>query len=249
MNIKKVAGWAAVLVLTIVLFAHAARADIYWETNTTMTDVPHNRNGSSVQRYYLTASAFRLDLADKKVFILNFNSMRLYVLDPKRQKFSVLDLNKPPGFLTRILAAFVRLRVTQTDELKTISGYRCHKCNLHLAILHGECWVSDEVEGYGEYRILGEKMGAAMERSALLSRFDITGNFKRAGGFPVYAVYHVLGGTIEIKLIKVEDKSLDPDLFILPKGYSPGKVKLAGTADSSPWGQVLFDFVPESNRA
>jgi hypothetical protein len=83
MNIKKGAGWVAALVLTIGLSVHAAWADIYWETDTTMTNVPHNRNGSSIQKYYLTATAFRLDLADKKVFILNFNTMRLYALDPK----------------------------------------------------------------------------------------------------------------------------------------------------------------------
>jgi hypothetical protein len=99
---------------------------------------------------------------------------------------------------------------------------------VHIAILNGECWVSDEVEGFGEFRILEEIMGAAVERTPLFSRIDITGVFDRVGGFPVYAVYHVLGGTVAIKLIKVEQKSLDPGLFVVPKDYSPGKVRLAG---------------------
>jgi hypothetical protein len=30
-----------------------------------------------------------------------------------------------------------------------------------------------------------------------------------------------------MKLIRVEQKSLDPDLFIVPKDYIPGKVRLA----------------------
>ena len=38
--------------------------------------------------------------------------MRLYSLDPKKQKFSVLDLNSLPGFPARLLAALVGLRVT-----------------------------------------------------------------------------------------------------------------------------------------
>ncbi len=228
MNITKRAGLTAVIALICSLFIPAARADICWETETTMTNVRHNSNGSSIQKYYLTPTAFRLELDDKKVFILIHNSMRLYSLDPKKQEFSVLDLNSLPGFPARVFAALVGLRVTPTGELKTISGYRCQGWHVHFAILNGECWFSDEVEGLGEFRILGERMGAAVERSPLFSRIDITGVFDRVGGFPVYAVYHVLGGTVAMKLIKVEQKSLDPDLFVVPKGYSPGKVRLAG---------------------
>ncbi len=225
MNITKRAGLTAAFALICSLFIHAARADICWETETTMTNVPHNSNGSSLQKFYLTPTAFRLDLDDKKVFILIHNSMRLYSLDLKTQKFSVLDLNTLPGFPARVVAALVGLRVTRTDELKTISGYRCHRWYVHLAILKGECWFSDEVEGFGEYRILGEKMAATFEHSPLFSQIDITGTFDRVRGFPVYAVYHVLGGTVAMKLIKVEQKSLDPDLFVVPNGYSPGKVR------------------------
>ena len=234
MNITKGTGLALALVLITGLFNHAAMADIYWETETTMTNVRHNGNGSSTQKYYLTETAFRLDLGDKKVLILNHNSMRLYCLDPKKQKFSVLDLNGLPGFPARLVAALIALRVTRTGELKTISGYTCHGWNVHFAILNGECWFSDQVEGFGEYRILGERMGAAVERSPLFNRIDITGTFNRVGGFPVYAVYHVLGGTVAIKLIKVEQKSLDPYLFVVPKGYSPGKVSIAGYNRAGP---------------
>ena len=226
--ITKAAGLTAAFVLISGLFIHAARADIYWETETTMTNVRHNSNGSSIQKYYLTETASRLELGDKKVLILNHNSMMLYALDPKKQKFSVLDLNSLPGFPARLVAALVGLRATRTGELKTISGYRCHGWNVHLAILNGECWFSDEVEGFGEYRILGEGAAAAVERSPLFNRIDITGTFNRIAGFPVWAVYHVLGGTVAIKLIKVEQKSLDPYLFVVPKGYSPGKVSIAG---------------------
>jgi hypothetical protein len=233
MNMPKRAGLAAALVLIAGLFHHAARADIYWETETTMTNVRHNRNGSSIQKYYLAATACRVELGDKKVFILNYNSKRLYTLDPKEQKFSVLDLSKLPGFPAGVIAAVVGLRVSPAGGPETISGYRCRGWNVHLAILNGECWVSDEVEGFGEFRVLGEKMGAVIERSPLFSRIDLTGTFARVGGFPVYAVYNVLGGTVAMKLIKIEQKSLDPDLFVVPGGYRPGKVKLAGTADSS----------------
>ena len=74
-------------------------------------------------------------------------------------------------------------------------------------------------------------MGAAIERSPLFSRMDITGIFDRLSGFPVYAAYRVLGGTVTMELIKIEQKPLDPELFVVPAGYSPGNVKLAGAAN------------------
>ena len=86
MNITKRAGLTAAFALICSLFIHAARADICWETETTMTNVPHNSNGASIQKYYLTETASRLELGDKKVLILNHNSMRLYALDPKGAK-------------------------------------------------------------------------------------------------------------------------------------------------------------------
>ena len=58
MNITKGAGLTAAFVLISSLFIHAARADICWETETTMTNVPHNSNGSSIQKYYLTDDSF-----------------------------------------------------------------------------------------------------------------------------------------------------------------------------------------------
>jgi len=228
MNIKKGARLTAAFVLASSLFIHAARADICWEAETIMTNVPHNSNGSSIQRYYLTTSAFRLELDDKKVYILDHNTKKLYTLDPKKKKFSVLDLNNPPWLLAAMLAAVLSPRVVRTGELKTISGYRCRRCGVHVAIfINGECWFSDEVEGCGEFRVLARKMAAAVEHTSLFSWIDITGAFDRVGGFPVYAVYHVWGGTVEMKLIRVEQKSLDPDLFIVPKDYIPGKVRLA----------------------
>jgi len=247
MNITKGASLTSAFILISSLFIHAARADICWETETIMTNVRHNANGSYIQKYYLTTTASRLELDDKKIFILKYNTMKLYALDPKEQKFSVFNLNKLPGFPAGVLAALVGLRVTRTDELKTVSGYRCQRYKVHFAILNGECWFSDDVEGCGEFRILGEKMGAAIERCPLFSRIDALGTFHRVGGFPVYGFYHVLGGTVAIKLTKVEQKSLDPGLFVIPNGYRFGKVKLAGGSIFGP-GPILVPAVPEPDH-
>jgi hypothetical protein len=250
LGLSKGVGLAAALALITGLSLQAARADVYWETVTTMTNVRHNRNGSFIQKYYLTPKGYRLDLGGKKIFILDFDPLKLYVLKPKDRKYAVHDLKNLPWFPFGIIAAFIRLRVTPTADLKTIDGYLCHRFKVHFAILNGECWISKEVGASEEFRILGKNMGTVLKDCPLFSQVDIPGAFDQVGGFPVYAVYHVLGGTVSMKLTKVERKTLAPDLFTLPKGYTPGKVKIADAAGkpvrlcSTPWPARTAAFLP-----
>ena len=42
-------------------------------------------DGTSILKYYSTSSAFRVQLDDTKVFIVDYNAMQLYSLTPKRK--------------------------------------------------------------------------------------------------------------------------------------------------------------------
>jgi hypothetical protein len=46
---------------------------------------------------------------------------------------------------------------------------------------------------------------------------------EKLDGFPVYTVNHVMGGTVASTLKKIEQKSLDPALFTVPKDYTVKK--------------------------
>jgi len=233
MKTKKWALWFGIAALLAGLCAHHARADIYWESETVSTNIPNQRDGTSVQKYYFTANACRVDLGDRRVLIVDYNTMKLYCLDTKAKTCTELNLTKLPGLsdagadsqkVDKMLGAIMAMQVSPTNESKTIAGYRCHKCNVRVAMLDGEYWVSKDVKGYQEWRALGAKAGAIADQNPMLRQIGVAGMAEKLGGFPVYTVTHVMGGTHASTLKRVEQKSLDPALFVVPKEYTVKKI-------------------------
>jgi len=223
-----------IIALIVGLCASSSYADLYWETESVSTNVPHQSDGTTIQRYYFTPHASRVELGGIKIYIVNYNTMELYTLDTKAKTWAELNLgeqlvivdgaaDKKKMSEMLVLGAMMAIRITPTNELKTIAGYRCRKYDVHLGIIKGEYWVSEEVRCYQELRTLGAKVGAAAERYPILKQIDVAGMVKKLGGFPVYTVNHVMGGTVESTLRKVEQKSLDPKLFVVPKEYKMKK--------------------------
>ena len=66
-------------------------------------------------------------------------------------------------------------------------------------------------------------MGTIAERNPMLRRIDFAGMVEKLGGFPVYTVIHVMGGTVTSTLKKTGQKPLDPALFTVPKDYAMKK--------------------------
>jgi hypothetical protein len=89
--------------------------------------------------------------------------------------------------------------------------------------MNGEYWVSQDVKGYEELKALGAKVGAIAEHNPMLEQVDIAGMVEKLGGFPVYTVNHLLGETVASTLRKIEQKPLDPALFIVPEDYTVKK--------------------------
>lgn len=232
----KTAKWANCLGIAALLAALCARpalADLYWETESVSTNLPCQRNGTSVQKYYLTPNASRVELSDRKVFIVDYNAMVLFFLDTKKRTCTALNLAQLPRFpgltdanqkkVGQMLGAMMAVRISPTDESRTIVGYRCRKYDVRIAMVKGEYWVSKDVRGYRELKILGAEAGAIAERNPVLRQIDVAGMIERLDGFPVYTVNHVMGVTVASTLKKVEQKSLDPALFVVPKGYTMKK--------------------------
>ncbi len=230
--------WALCLCFIVVLAGlctRSAYADLYWETESVSTNLPHRANGTTIQRYYFTPHASRVELGGGKIYIINYKAMELYTLDTKAKTCAELNLGDPPAAIVDgaadkkkmgemlVLGAMLGIQITPTNEFKTIAGYNCRKFNVRLPMIKGEYWVSEEVGGYQELRNLGAKVGAAAERYPVLKQIDVAGMVSKLGGFPVYTVNHVMGGTVESTLRKVEQRSLDPALFVVPKGYKMKK--------------------------
>jgi len=215
------------------LCARPAFADLYWETESVSTNLSRKVGRTSIQRYYFTPKAFRVELGEGKAYIVDYDAMELYSLDTKARTFSELNLTEPPGFpgvsaadkkkMVEMLEAMMAIQVTPTDESKSIAGYRCRKFNVRIAIINGEYWVSKDVKGYGELRTLGAKVGAIAGHNPIFREVDVAGMVEKLGGFPVYTVNHVLGQTVASTLRKIEQRSLDPGLFVVPKDYAVKK--------------------------
>ncbi len=230
---KKWALCLGIMALFTGLCAPSANADLYWETENVSTNFPNQPDGTSILKYYFTPNASRVELSNTKLIIVDYNAMRLYSLDAKAKTFTELNLTELPGLpgvaaadnkkMAEIMGAVMGTQVTRTDELKTIAGYKCRKYNVRIAIMDGEYWVSKDVRGYRELKALGAKVGAIAERNPMLRQIDIPGMVEKLGGFPVYTVNHIMGGTVASTLKKIEQKSLDPALFTVPKDYAMKK--------------------------
>jgi hypothetical protein len=233
MKMKKWALCVGIMALFAGLCGPSANADLYWETENVFTNVPNQPDGATIQKYYFTSNASRVQLSDTKVIIVDYNAMQLYSLDTKTKTFTEQNLSELPGLsgvaaadqkkMAEMMGAVFGTQVTPTDELKTISGYKCRKYNVRIAMINGEYWVSKDVRGYRELKALGARVGAIAERNPMLRQIDIPGMVEKLGGFPVYTVTHVMGGTLASTLKKIEQKSLDPALFIVPKDYAMKK--------------------------
>jgi hypothetical protein len=232
MKTNKWALCACIMVLFAGLWAPSAKADLYFETVNISTNLPHQPKGTTTLKYYFNSKASRVELGNGKVYILDFDAMKLFSLDAKARNFTELNLGgELPGLpdisvpgkqkvLDEAMAAVLAIQITPTNEMKTIEGYKCRKYNVNLAMVSGEYWVSKDVKGCRELKALGTKAAAAVDRNPMLRQFNIAGMVEKLDGFPVYTVNHVMGGTVESTLKNVQQKPLDPALFAVPRDYA-----------------------------
>ena len=233
MNKRKLALCLGIAALLAGPCARPAWADLYWETESVSTNISRQQTRTSIQKYYFTPKALRVELGDSKVHIVDYDAMELYSLDTKAKTCTEMNLAEMPGLpgvstadknkVAEMIGAMMAIQVTPTDELKTIAGYRCRKFNVRIAIMNGEYWVSEDVTGYRELKTVGAKVGAIAEHNPILRQIDVAGMVEKLGGFPVYTVNHLMGETVASTLRKIEQKSLDPALFVVPEDYAVKK--------------------------
>jgi hypothetical protein len=236
MNRNKWALCVGIMALFAVLFAPSAKADLYFESENVSTNLPNQPNGTAIQKNYFTSNRSRIEMGNGKVFILDYNAMKLFTLDSRAKTYTELNLGEVPGLpedmpaankekMAELMGAVLAIHVTPTNEVKTIEGYQCRKYNANLATMNGEYWVSKDVKGYKELKAMGAKLGTFTERYPMLRQINIAGMVDKLDGFPVYAINHMMGGTVESTLKKIEQKTLDPGLFVIPKDYALKKKK------------------------
>ncbi|MEM5786595.1 MAG: DUF4412 domain-containing protein [Syntrophobacteraceae bacterium] len=230
MKIRTLAFCLAIILLPAIFAAPAARADIYWENENISQGIPGQKDGVTLQKNYFTATAARIETGDGKILITDYDTMMLYNLNPADKTYSVIDLNQPIGVppkmsgpdkerMGKMMGQMMQIRITPTDEIKTIQGYKCRKYLADIAMVQGIYWVSKDVKGYQELRAIGAKLASAAERNPMLRQMNVAAMVEKLDGFPVQAVNSVMGGTITSTLKKAEQKKLEPALFKVPRNY------------------------------
>ena len=214
------------MIVLAALFATTAHADLYWESETVSSGVPHQQSGATIQKHYFTPSAYRLETGDGRIIIMNYDQLKFYTLDPQTKTYTVLDINQMPemrGMDKEQMGKMMEgmgMQVTPTGETNTIAGYKCTKYMVDIAMVHGEYWVSKDVKGYQELIAVAAKLGKAVQNNPMLRHMNIAGMVEKLDGFPVQTTSQMMGGTVVNTLKKVEQQKLDPQLFQVPEDYT-----------------------------
>ena len=222
--------YSFIIALASVFFAARAEADLYWETRSVSVDISGQSNGKSLQRYYFTPSASRVELGAGNVVIVRYKSMKLYSLNTRKRtctEINLARLPKIPGLsggnqkeIALLMGDMLSIQVHPVDRYETIAGYRCREYHVQIAIVNGDYWVSKDVEGYEELKTLGTEAEAVAAYNPLFRQVDVAGLVRKLDGFPVRTVNHVLGGTVTSTLTKIVHTPLDPALFDIPRNYT-----------------------------
>ena len=215
--------------LLLFLISPAVYADLYWESTETRKGVPGLPDQSEIIKTYVTADASR---SEKKgeITIMNFAEMTSYEIDTENKTYTRSDLNemlKMPEMdeaqatqLKEMLKQMAEsTKIVPLDETKKISGYNCRKYDVQMMMAKGEYWVSKEVKGYLELKAFNDKMAKAFKNAPMVQLMNMSGILDKLDGFPVMTVMTAMGGTTATTVNKVEQKSLNKDLFLVPPGY------------------------------
>lgn len=212
-------------------FALGAHADLYFENENVSKGIPHQQDGTKLLKSYFIQTASRVEPGDGKVIIMDYSSMMIYTLNPQNRSYTQVNLNDIPGMpanaspadkeqMAKMMGGMMQMKVTPTEENKTIEGYSCRKYLVDMAMMQGVYWVSKDVKGYAELRSIGTKLGTLAEKNPMLRQMNVATMIDKLDGFPIQTVNNIMGGTITSTLKKVEQKPLHPELFKVPSDYS-----------------------------
>ncbi|GLI35464.1 DUF4412 domain-containing protein [Desulforhabdus amnigena] len=219
-----------VLFLSVFMTSTTAFADLYWEFKQVSKGVEGQPDATRIQKNYYTDRASRVETGSGAVMIMDLDSMTIYQLDPRSKTYIKSDMRKMgapeqmPGMSAEQRKKMIEnmagsMKVTPTDETKTIAGYNCRKYNVGFMNSSNEYWLSKDVKGYDELKRIGAKMAMSFEANPVLKQMNIAGIMDKLDGFPVQIITHAGRGTMTSTLIKIEQKPLPAELFQVPKGY------------------------------
>ena len=223
-------------VIFSMMLSSAALADVFWESEQETKGMPGRPDETRIIKTYLSENAFRTE-REGQVTIMNFDTKMMYHLNPQAktyQQINMAEIGKPPEMkgekgqaqqqmMKNMMGNF---QVTPTEETKKIAGYNCRKYQVTGMMMNSEYWLSKDVKGYDEVKEIGKKISGVFDENPMMKQMNIPGMISQLDGFPVQMIMNIMQGTSTTTLKKIEKKSLEKSLFVVPKDYTLTQPKL-----------------------
>jgi hypothetical protein len=173
---------------------------------------------TEAMKYYLTSDASRTDLNNDMIMITELDTMTMHLLNVNDKTYTKTDMLSEMAHETP--KEMMEIRVTPTNEIKEIAGYKCKKYNMTTMGEKSEYWLSKDVAGYKEFKAMTAKFEKKLQKNPKLWKTSVMGMASQLDGFPVKMVMNVMGMTTTSTLERIEAKSLPKALFKVPKEYT-----------------------------
>jgi hypothetical protein len=228
--------WA---VMFFIVFSPMAYGDLYWEKTVVSGGAPaflpknmpkevqdqimsQFKSTTEIERGYLTSYGSRTEQKGE-ITIMEFDTLTVYQLNPLEKTYTKINMKAAmEGMGQMVKEMTADSRITATDETKEIAGYTCRKYIVTMMGAENEHWLSKEVEGYKEFKAIGDKI---LKKNPKLGQMSM-GGLSGEEGFPVKTVNNIMGMSVTTTLKKIEKRSLSRDLFKVPAGYKLLELKM-----------------------
>ena len=217
----------------IIFYSGNAPADLYIETEQVSQGMPGQQAGTTLIKTFLSADATMTETNDQ-ITILDFKEKMIYDIDKKTKTYTKNEVEKlgMPGAemegadaeQQKMMQAMMQsmaqsIKVTPTNESKTINGYKCRKYIVSVMMAKTDYWVTKDIQGYDEMKSVGERTAKMFDANPMMKQMNFMAMMKELDGFTVQTQTNMMGGSITSTLKKIEQKKLGKEIFKVPAGY------------------------------
>jgi len=216
------------IIAFLLIWIPSSFAGLYWETHMKMTGVPGGQDKDETTKTYMTEDSMRVDSSDG-IMIFRLKDGVIYTIDTVKKTYSEMQLDnmfqgkdgESSKKAQEMMASMAQsMEVKKTSETKKISGYNCTKYIVSIMGMETEQWVTEDIKEFNKLRIAMRAYSEKYKSNPLVQSVVGNASFEDIKGCPIYSSSQFGNMKTENKVIKVEVKKIDDDLFKVPSGYA-----------------------------
>lgn len=227
MNKVKWSSFLCVSAMVLLALSSIAHADLVCEYASETKGMFGQPDKTQTVTTYYTPHATRSNAGDAAM-IMDFKTMDMYNLNTANKTYTKMNLNEMGDQMAAAAKMMGNMKVTATNETKTIAGYKCKKYVMKSMMGETEFWVSKDVKGADELMKISKKLAKSFENNPIMSQMSNIGMINKMDGFPVQTITKIMGGSSTTTLTSIKKKSVNKDLLTVPAGYTQKEMKQFG---------------------